>query len=112
MVNRPVRAKGRRIRAWPLPSSVTRATSFLPTRNVTVPLGVPDPGATAATVAVNVTARPVTPGLADDPRAAAVAARLTLTAAVAELLPVKPALPAKEAVSAWLPTPSDTARMA
>src|SRR5262249_31903880 len=111
-VNRPVRAKERRSRAWPLPSSMTRATTFLPTRNVTVPLGAPDPGATAATVAVNVTARPVTAGLADDPRAAAVAARLTVTAAPGELLSVKPPLPAKAAVSAWLPTSSDTARMA
>src|SRR5215831_16713478 len=98
MVNRPVREKERRMRAWPLPSSVTRATTFLPTRNVTVPVGVPDAGATAATVAVKVTARPVTAGLTDSPRAAVVAARLTVTAAAAELLPVKPPLPAKEAV--------------
>jgi hypothetical protein len=48
MVNGPVRAKARLSRAWPLPSSVTRATRLLPTKKVTVPLGVPAPGATAA----------------------------------------------------------------
>ena len=46
------------------------------------------------------------------PRATVVASRFTVTAATAELLPVKPPLPAKEAVSAWSPTPSDTARVA
>ena len=41
-------------------------------------------------------------------RATVVAARVTVTAAAAEVLPVKPPMPAKEAVSAWSPTPSDT----
>jgi hypothetical protein len=34
--------------------------------NVTVPVGTPDPGALAATVAVNVTDWPKTEGLAED----------------------------------------------
>ena len=81
----------------------------MPSLNVTVPVGVPAPGATAATVAVKVTAWPVTAGLTDDPRATVVAARLTVTVTAAEVLSAKPPVPAKEAVSAWVPTPSDTA---
>src|SRR5262249_13387597 len=44
--------------------------------NCTVPVGVPAPGATAATVAVNVTACPNTDGLADELTAVAVSALL------------------------------------
>src|SRR5207248_8833652 len=84
----------------------------LPSWNVTVPVGVPAPGATAATVAVKVTAWPVTAGLTDDPRATVVAARLTVTAAAAEVLSANPIVPAKEAVSAWSPIPRDTGRVA
>ena len=53
-------------------ATVPRIT--LPSLNVTVPVGVPAPGATAATVAVKVTAWPVTAGLTDDARATVVAA--------------------------------------
>ena len=70
------------------------------------------PGATAATVAVKVTAWPVTAGLTDDLRATVVAAGLTVTVAAAEVLAAKPVVPEKEAVSAWVPTPSDTVRVA
>ncbi len=42
---------------WPLPSSVTRATTVLPTKNVTVPVGVPVSDG-SRTVAVNVTTAP------------------------------------------------------
>src|SRR5512144_2738060 len=90
-------------------ATVPRTT--LPSWNVTVPVGVPDPGATAATLAVKVTAWPVTAGLTDDPRATVVAARLTVSVTAAEVLPVKPPVPAKEAVRACVPTPSDTARV-
>src|SRR5215212_4674826 len=62
----------------------------VPSLNVTVPVGVPAPGATAATVAAKVTAWPVAAGLTDDPRATVVAARLTVTAAAAELLLANP----------------------
>src|SRR5262245_39381863 len=91
-------------------ATVPRITA--PSLKVTEPDGAPAPGATAATVAVKVTARPVTAGLTDDARATAVAARLTVTAAAAEVLPVKPPVPAKAAVSAWLPTLGDTAKTA
>ena len=62
-------------RAWPLASSVTRATAVLPTKNVTVPVGVPVPEG-SRTVAVNVTACPTRAGLADANRAVVVALRV------------------------------------
>src|SRR5262249_35855280 len=80
----------------------------VPSMNVTVPVGVPAPGATAATVAVKVTAWPVTAGLTDDPRATVVDAGLTVTADAAEVLPAKSAVPPETAGSWWLPAPSDT----
>src|SRR5258707_6097362 len=91
-------------------ATVPRIT--LPSLNVTVPVGVVAPGATAATVAVKVTAWPVTAGLTDDRRATVVAAGLTVTVTAAEVLPAKPTVPAKEAVSAWVPMPSDTGTVA
>jgi hypothetical protein len=50
--------------AWPF-VSVTGAWAVPSTVKATVPVGVPEPGATAATVAVNVTAPPED-GLAED----------------------------------------------
>src|SRR6516225_9943422 len=64
MVYRPATEKEPRMRAWPLASTVTRATTVLPTKNVTVPVGVPVPDG-SRTVAVNVTACPTLTGLAD-----------------------------------------------
>src|SRR5262249_8508252 len=61
MTNRPATEKEPRMRAWPLASSVTRATTVLPTKNVTVPVGVPVPDG-SRTVAVNVTACPTLAG--------------------------------------------------
>src|SRR6516165_5877878 len=97
-----------------VPSRPTAAvpSTTLPSLNVTVPVGVPAPGATAATVAVKVTAWPVTAGLTDDPRVSVVAAGLTVTVAAAEVLAAKPLTPKKEAVSAWVPTNSDVGRVA
>src|SRR5688572_19009782 len=48
------------------------ATEPAPSRKLTVPVGVPAPGATAATVAVNVTLSPNTDGFCDDVRAVVV----------------------------------------
>ena len=48
------------------PDSVPVPSVVAPSRNVTVPVGVPVPGGTTATVAVNVTDCPNTDGLADD----------------------------------------------
>src|SRR5688572_31266336 len=47
-------------------------------RNCTVPLGVPAPGATALTVAVKVTACPTTDGLTDEVTAVVVLALITV----------------------------------
>ena len=44
------------------PDSVPVARAVVPSRKVTTPLGVPEPGETALTVAVNVTAWPNTDG--------------------------------------------------
>ena len=72
----------------PAPTATVPRTT-LPSMKVTVPVGVPAPGATAATVAVKVTAWPVTAGLTDDVRATVVVARLTVSATAAEVLSVK-----------------------
>ena len=52
--------------ATPEPFSVPVPRVVEPSRNVTVPVGVPEPGALAVTVAVNVTDWPNTEGLAED----------------------------------------------
>src|SRR5262249_50385543 len=88
----------------PTPTATVPRTT-LPSWNVTVPVGVPAPGATAATVAVKVTAWPVTAGLTDDRRATADSAGLTITFAN-PALSAKPG-PAKEAGRQWSPTPGD-----
>jgi hypothetical protein len=51
--------------AFPL-MSVPAPNTVAPFLNVTVPVGVPPPGATAATVAVNVTDCPNKDGLCDE----------------------------------------------
>src|SRR5262249_12215839 len=77
-----------------------------PSWNVTVPVGVPAPGATAATVAVKVTAWPGTAGVTDHPRATVGAARLTVTSG-APVLAAEPPVAAEEAGSAGRPPASD-----
>src|SRR6478736_349476 len=87
--------------ARPLNATATVPRMTLPSLKVTVPvktlpltpIGVPDPGATAATVAVKVTAWPVTAGLTDDPRATVVVAGFTVTTVAAEALAAKPLTP-------------------
>src|SRR5262245_10501471 len=93
--------------AGPSALTATVPRTMLPSLNVTVPVGVPAPGATAATVAVKVTAWPGTAGLADEVRATEVAAGLTVTPTTAEVLAGKARL-RRTAVSAWVPTPSGT----
>ena len=60
-----------------------------PSLNVTVPVGVPAPGATAATVAVNVTDWPNTEGLADEVSEVVVLAMVTVCETVLEVLVFK-----------------------
>src|SRR5712692_1068280 len=70
---------------------------------VTVPLGVPAPGATAVTVAVKVTDWPNTDGFTDDATAVEELALLTVWVSV-WLLPLKLPSPLYVAVMVWLPT--------
>jgi len=58
----------------------------VPSLKVTLPVGIPAPGATAVTVAVNVTSWPEGEGLVDDIRMVLVDAWLTVWVAVDELL--------------------------
>jgi hypothetical protein len=56
------------------PLRVAVPSAVLPSRKVTVPVGVPDPGATALAVAVKVTACPTVEGLGEELTAVVVAA--------------------------------------
>ena len=56
--------------------------------NVTVPVGVPEPGATALTVAVKFTDWPNTDGFTDEATAVAMPALLTVCVRAAEVLPL------------------------
>ena len=58
-------------------------------RNVTVPVGVPEPGPALVTVAVNVTVRPAMEGSSDVAKAVEVEAGFTVCVKPAEVLPVK-----------------------
>jgi len=60
-----------------------------PSMKVTVPLGVPAPGATALTVAVNVTNWPNTDGWTEEVTAVVVAAWFTVWVIADEVFPVK-----------------------
>ena len=66
---------------------------FPPLVNETVPVGVPLPGLTAATVAVKVTVCPVTEGLTDDVRAVVVLAAFTVCVIGEDVEPVKTPAP-------------------
>src|SRR5207302_446679 len=79
--------------------------SVLPlSRNVTVPVGVPLPGATAPTVTVKVTDWPNTAGLAEAVTVALLLAWLTTCGSVADVLRAELVSPPKTAVIVWLPT--------
>jgi hypothetical protein len=64
-----------------------------PSWKVTVPVGVPEPGALAVTVAVKVTTCPDPEGLTDELNAVVVAAWLTTCVSGAEVLALKLASP-------------------
>jgi hypothetical protein len=65
-----------------------------PSRNVTVPVGVPAPGATALTVAVKVTAWPEADGFTDEVTVVELLALFTVCVMAAEVLLLKLASPA------------------
>ena len=75
--------------ARPLLSSVPVPRVVEPSMNVTVPVGVPPPGAIALTTAANVVAWPAVAGLGEALTVTVVLALLTVCVTTAELLPVK-----------------------
>src|SRR5438552_13201934 len=90
--------------AWPLPSSVPVPMLLAPSRNVTVPVGAPEPGATAETVAVKVTAWPKAEGLLSEVTVVEVLAWLTVCVGNDPVLGLKLASPAYCAVMLCAPT--------
>src|SRR5258708_38176906 len=88
----------------PVPTATVPRTAF-PSLNVTVPVGVPTPGAKTATGAVKGTAWPGTAGVTDDPPFAFGAARSTLTPPAPEALPANPIAAQNAAASAPGPMP-------
>jgi hypothetical protein len=65
-----------------------------PSRKVTIPLGIPAPGATALIAALNVTACPKTVGLAEEVSEVVVVAGFTVCVRALEELGAKLPLPA------------------
>ena len=74
--------------AWP-ELSVPVPKVAAPSLNVTVPPGIPLPGATGLTVAVNVTGWPDTDGVTEEPTATVVPAALTVWLSAEEVLELK-----------------------
>jgi hypothetical protein len=68
---------------------VAVASVAAPSRKVTVPVGVPDPGDTALTVAVNVTDWPKTDGFTELVTVVELFDLLTVCVMAAEVLPAK-----------------------
>jgi hypothetical protein len=64
--------------ATPLPFVELAPSAVVPSRKVTVPVGVPVPGASALTVAVSVTVPPGTEGFTSEVSRAAVEACITV----------------------------------
>jgi len=79
--------------AVPVPDSGLVPMVIVPLRNVTVPVGVPAPGAVTVTVAVKVTACPTEDGLGDDVTVVDVLALLTVWDTAVLVLPLKLVLP-------------------
>ena len=75
--------------AWPFASSVPVPSTVQPCLNVTVPAGVPEPGAKAVTVAVKVTLCPNTDGFTDDVTAVLVLAGFTVWLRALDVLLLK-----------------------
>src|SRR5205823_1863225 len=84
--------------------SVALPNVLAPSRKMTVPVGVPDPGASAATVAVKVTAWPNTDGLAEEITVLVLLTWLTVWVMAADMLLPKLVSPPYTAVIGWAPT--------
>src|SRR5579863_8881735 len=91
-----------RVRVAVPPASVAPPSGVFPSKNVTVPVGVPFPEA-ELTAAVSVTFCPYDDGSTDEAIAVSVATWPTTWASAAEVLPAKFASPPYTAVMLWLP---------
>jgi hypothetical protein len=69
--------------------SVPEPSAVAPSKKLTVPVGVPAPGATTATVAVKVLACPNTDGSGAEVNVAVVDAWFTVCVSTGEVVPVK-----------------------
>lgn len=85
----------------PVPNTVA------PSRKVTVPVGVPAPGATPPTFAVSITVCPRIDGLGDADTVVVVPAWLTTCVSANDVLGAKFTSPAYTAVMLWVPTAKD-----
>jgi hypothetical protein len=83
-------------------------SDVVPLKNSTVPVGVPVPGLTAATVAVNVTAVPAVTGLGTAVSDVVVLASLTITVVAGAMLAVKLVSPEYRAVMEFVPRGTTT----
>src|SRR5438034_7016173 len=92
--------------AWPLALSVLIPSVAVHSLKVTVPVGMPEPGATAVTKAVKVTAWPAAAGLSDEVSVVLVDALLTVWLVIDEVLEAKVVSPLYTAEMAWEPAVS------
>src|SRR5216117_2583887 len=91
--------------AWPEPFRVPVPRVLVPSLKVTCPVGVPEPGLLAVTVAVKVTDCPNTDGLAEE-LADVVVPYFTVCVSLEEVLPLKFASPPYDALIECEPTAS------
>src|ERR1041385_2330474 len=80
-----------------------------PSKNSTVPLGLPAPGGLTETVAGSATLWPTTDGFGDEPSAVDVAAAFTVWLCAADVLPLKLGSPEQTAGSERAPAESAAA---
>src|SRR5580658_2184914 len=88
----------------PEPFNVAVPRTVVPSSKVTVPVGVPDPGALAVTVVVNVTDWPKSEGLADELTLVLVPSSPTVWLTADDVLPVKSLSPPYTTVIECVPT--------
>src|SRR2546425_9028079 len=87
-----------------LPTATLALQFWVPSLTVTVPVGVPLPGAVAATVNVKLTACPTAEGFGVCPVIVVVlAAAFTVWATPVDVLPIKLALPGEVAINVFAP---------
>src|SRR5260370_32871979 len=109
MVGAPADNDEEVIAAVPLLTVTGEPRLVTPSLNCTVPVGVPEPGGTAETVAVKVTAWPKVDGLLFEVTAVALPARLTFWLSAGLVLPAKLLSPLYTAVMPCAPTDNDDA---